>query len=73
MQFSTIFSVVALITGVIASPTLQTRDENTVLGYKDECASDGSLGYCDEGYYCKVDVSEDTGKCCEEGSGWAMC
>ncbi|KAK1142047.1 hypothetical protein N8T08_008253 [Aspergillus melleus] len=73
MQFFYLFSAIALISGAVAGPVVQARDENTVLGYKDECASDGSLGYCDEGYYCKMDITESTGKCCTEGAGWAMC
>ena len=62
MQFFYIFSF-ALITGALASPTVKARDENTVLGYKDECAADGSLGYCDEGYYCKVNDTSDLNVC----------
>lgn len=53
MQFFYLFSAIALISGAIATP-LQARDENDVLGYRDECKEDGSLGWCDEGLYCKV-------------------
>ncbi|KAI9044672.1 uncharacterized protein KD926_011642 [Aspergillus affinis] len=73
MQFLTLFSAIALISGAIAGPVVQARDENTVLAYKDECATDGSYGYCDEGLYCKADVTEDVGKCCDADAGWAMC
>ncbi|KAI9041357.1 uncharacterized protein KD926_006933 [Aspergillus affinis] len=73
MQFLYIFSAIALISGALASPVNQARDENTVLGYKEPCKADGSIGYCDAGYYCKADITEGTGKCCTEGAGWAMC
>jgi hypothetical protein len=45
-----------LFVAVLATPVAETNGEYR-LGYKEECASDGSLGLCMPGYYCKVQYS----------------
>lgn len=42
-----------LFVAVLSSPVAET-DMEYRLGYKEKCASDGSLGWCMAGYYCKV-------------------
>lgn len=42
-----------LFVAVLSSPMAETNVEYR-LGYKEKCASDGSLGWCMPGYYCKV-------------------
>lgn len=42
-----------LFVAVLATPVAETNGEYR-LGYKEQCASDGSLGLCMPGYYCKV-------------------
>jgi hypothetical protein len=40
---------VAVLSSLMAETNVEYR-----LGYKEKCASDGSLGWCMPGYYCKV-------------------
>ncbi|KAL3412992.1 hypothetical protein V8F44DRAFT_489518 [Aspergillus fumigatus] len=65
-------SATTLFVAVLSSPMAETNVEYR-LGYKEKCASDGSLGWCMPGYYCKQDLTDHYGKCCHEGSGWARC
>lgn len=43
----------ALFVAVLATPVAENTAENR-LGYKEKCASDGSMGWCMPDYYCKV-------------------
>jgi hypothetical protein len=54
MQFNVFLAfTTTLFVAVLATPVAETNGEYR-LGYKEECASDGSLGLCMPGYYCKV-------------------
>jgi hypothetical protein len=53
MQFRVFLASVALFATVLATPTAETAAENRLL-YKEKCISDGTLGWCTSGYYCKV-------------------
>ncbi|KAI3015387.1 hypothetical protein CBS147347_11194 [Aspergillus niger] len=53
MQLHTILTCsIALFVAALATPVAETTVDNR-LEYKDRCASDGSLGWCMPGYYCK--------------------
>jgi hypothetical protein len=54
MQFHVFLTfTTTLFVAVLATPVAETNGEYR-LGYKEECQTDGSLGLCMPGYYCKV-------------------
>jgi hypothetical protein len=55
MQFHVFLTfTTTLFVAVLATPVAETNVDYR-LGYKEKCASDGSLGWCMPDYYCKVE------------------
>jgi hypothetical protein len=60
MQFNVFLAfITTLFVAVLATPVAEINVEYR-LGYKEKCASDGSLGWCMPDYYCKVPQNSST-------------